>query len=68
MSEEDHIEESDGRNYLLILLSLPVLVFLPLVLALIENSIAGSNYVEEFFKTIGLHEVLGKIYNLIWFY
>ena len=61
---------SDGRKRsagpvlaVLLLLALPLSVFLPLVLALIEYALFGSHHVEQFFREIGLHDELDEIYD-----
>jgi len=47
----------------LLALAVPLLVFLPLLLALIEHTLFGSRHVEEFFQEIGLHDELDAIYD-----
>ena len=39
-----------------------VIPFLPLICSALEHFLAGSNHVEDFFRRVGLHEALGKIY------
>ena len=47
----------------LVVLGLPLLLFLPLILAVTENSLFGTREVEGFFERVGLHDELGKIYE-----
>ena len=49
----------------LLLLAVPLAVFLPLLLALIESLLFGSHHVEQFFQEIGLHDELDAIYDPI---
>jgi len=44
-------------------IALPLLPFLPLALAALEESLWGSSHVEDLFRTVGLHEPLGKLYS-----
>jgi len=61
---------SDGRKRsagpvlaVLLALAVPLTVFLPLVLALIEHMLFGSRHVEQFFREVGLHDELDAIYD-----
>ena len=61
---------SDGKRRfagpvlaVLLALAVPLTVFLPLVLALIEHVLFGSRHVEQFFHEIGLHDELDAIYD-----
>ena len=61
---------SDGRKRsagpvlaVLLALAVPLTVFLPLLLALIESLLFGSRHVEQFFVEIGLHDELDAIYD-----
>ena len=63
---------SDGKKRsagpvlaVLLLLAVPLAVFLPLLLALIESLLFGSHHVEQFFQEIGLHDELDAIYDPI---
>ena len=47
----------------LFVLAVPLTVFLPLLLALIESLLFGSGHVEQFFVEIGLHDELDAIYD-----
>jgi len=40
-------------------------VFAPLILSLIEQFMFGTNQVEDFCRVIGVHDLLGKIYDPI---
>ena len=44
-------------------MAVPLAVFLPLLLALIESLLFGSRHVEQFFVEIGLHDELDAIYD-----
>ena len=51
-------------SWILFAILLPVmLLFAPLVLSWMEFVITGSNHVEEFFETIGLHDFLSEVYR-----
>jgi hypothetical protein len=39
--------------------------FLPLLLAGLEKILFGSDHVEDLFRTIGLHDDLSRLYDLI---
>jgi hypothetical protein len=41
------------------------LLFMPLLLAIAEGLTLGSEHVEDFFRTIGLHDELGEIYESV---
>ena len=47
----------------LILLGGVLLVFTPLILALIEDSLWRTHHVEQFVRSIGIHGILSKIYD-----
>ncbi len=42
--------------------SVGLLIFLPLILSLIEYLLFGSDNVQQWFRAIGLHDELGRIY------
>lgn len=48
---------------LLVVVGLPLLLFLPLVLSLVEFSLFGTNKVYAFFEGLGIADELGKIYE-----
>jgi len=48
---------------LLVVVGLPLLLFLPLILALAENFLFGTNEVEGLCRDVGIHDELGKIYG-----
>lgn len=62
---------TDGRKraagpalaVLVAVLAIPVIVFAPLVLALAEHLLFGTDYVEGFFRWVGLHDALDAIYT-----
>ena len=63
---------SDGRKRsagpvlaVLLALAVPLTVFLPLLLALIESLLFGSRHVEQFFVEIGLHDELDAINDAV---
>jgi hypothetical protein len=48
---------------LAVVLAIPLVIFLPLFLAGIEQACFGTHHVENFFHEIGLHGVLDAIYD-----
>lgn len=46
-------------------IGIPLLPFLPLALSGIEYVLFDTSHVEDFFRTIGLHDALGKFYRAI---
>ena len=57
---------SAGRTaFPLFLFALLALPFLPLLLSLAEYAMFGTNHVEEFFKRIGLYELLATLYSTV---
>jgi hypothetical protein len=48
---------------LLALLVIVALLFTPLLLSFVEDTLFGSSRVEDFFKKVHLHAALSAIYN-----
>ena len=46
-----------------------LLIFLPLGLSLAEHAVFHTHHVEDWFRAIGLHDELGRVYELVlaWF-
>lgn len=65
MSEEDPKSQDRSAAILPIAFALVLIPFLPLLCSIVECLIFGSNYVEDFFKTIGLFDLLGQFYQFI---
>lgn len=68
MSEQERGEDQ-GRSWggalAILLLSLPIFLFLPLLLSLIEHQLWSTNHVEETCRDLGIHSFLGRIYEPI---
>jgi len=68
MSEQERSEDQ-GRSWggalAVLLLGLPLLLFLPLLLSLIEHQLWKTNHVEETCRDLGIHGLLGRIYEPI---
>lgn len=48
----------------LLLVAAPIfLLFLPLLLAMGESVTLGSRHVEDFCRTVGIHDFLGSVYR-----
>lgn len=59
-------ENKKNTNFgtiLIVLSGLVLLIFLPLLFSMIEYTIFKTTYVEDFFRILGLYEVLGEIYE-----
>lgn len=56
-------QKSSGAIFVFLLVSLPLLLFVPLLLSIVEHHAMGSNHVEEFCRTIGIHDFLSMIYR-----
>jgi hypothetical protein len=65
------VSQSDGRKggmgpaaaVVLVALAIPLLVFAPLIAAIVEHVTFGTDHVEDFLRRIGLHDELGLIYE-----
>ena len=51
---------------LLFLFLLAITPFVPLLIAIIEESFFGTRYTETVFRRIGLHETLDNFYDKCW--
>lgn len=49
-------------SFLILLVSI-LLVFTPLILALVEHALWRTHHVEQFVRSIGIHDILSKIYD-----
>lgn len=64
MAEED-TKDSNKTAWIIFLLSIPVLLFAPLLASFLENTLFGTDYVYHFFDKIGLAHRLDIIYDPI---
>lgn len=62
-SEIKDRQKSSGTVILLVLIGLPLLLFAPLLLSFVEHKTMGSDHVEDFCRTIGVHDFLSMIYR-----
>jgi hypothetical protein len=57
----------ERQGWLAVLLELGLVAIavalLPLAFSILEDSLLGTHYVEDFFQTIGMHDSLGKLYE-----
>jgi len=57
-------EESRAGAWLgMAIVGVILLPFLPLLFAIVESTLFHSHYVEDFFRRVGLHEVLSRLYQ-----
>lgn len=55
--------KGSGAAFVLTLVGLPLLLFLPLLLSGVEHLTTGTSHVEDFCRTVGIHGFLSKIYR-----
>jgi len=67
--QDEYQEESARRPYsigltiAIVTIVMPSVFFLPLALSAVEYAVFGTNYVEDFFRMVHLHDALGKLYE-----
>jgi hypothetical protein len=66
MDEPDSKRHRSGPGILVAAAIAAVLLpFLPLLIAVVEHATFGSRHVEDFFQRVGLHDLLGRLYEFL---
>ena len=65
MTEERSESREGVAPFVWVVIGVPVLLFLPLGIAAGEHFVLGSDHFEQFLIRVGVHEILGRLYQPI---